>query len=74
MKVIKKRLLKRLKNIEDKNEQQLNAIKDQGKKQLQILAMKINQVDSFENVSFRNKLHSEAKKAYDEIKEQSKKN
>ena len=30
----KKRLLKRLKNIEDKNGNQLHAIKDQGEKQL----------------------------------------
>ena len=51
----------------------MDAIKDQGKKQLQILAKKTNQVDDFKNVSFRNKLNSEAKKAYDEIKEQSKK-
>ena len=31
MKVMQKGLLKRLKNIEGKNEQQLEAIKDQGK-------------------------------------------
>ena len=37
----KEGLLKRLKNIEDKNEQQLKAIKDQGEKQLQILAKNI---------------------------------
>ena len=43
------------------------------KKQLQILAKKTGQVDDFENVSFRNGLNSEAKKASDEIKEQSKK-
>ena len=36
----KEGLLKRLKNIEGKNEQQLYAIKDQGKKQLQILTKK----------------------------------
>ena len=71
--MIKKRLLKRLNNIEGKNEQQLNAIKNQGKMQLQIFAKKTNQVDDFKNVSFRGKLNSEAKKAYHEIKEQSKK-
>ena len=65
--------MKRLKNIEGKNEQQLDAIKDQRKKQLQIFAKKTNQVDDFKNVSSRDKLNSEAKKAYDEIKEQSKK-
>ena len=36
----KEGLLKRLKNIEGQNEQQLYAIKDQGKKQLQILTKK----------------------------------
>ena len=43
----KEELLKRLKNIGGKNEQQLEAIKDQGKKQLQILAKKTNQIDDF---------------------------
>ena len=69
----KEELLKRLKNIEGKNKQQLDAIKDQGKNQLQILTKKTNQIDKFENVSFRNKLDSEAKKVFDEIKEQGKK-
>ena len=69
----KEGLLKRLKNIAGKNKQQLDAIKDQAKKQLQILAKKTNQVDDFKNVSFRDKQDSEAKKAYDEIKKQGKK-
>ena len=69
----KEGLLKRLKNTESKNEQKLEAIKDQGKKQLKILAKKTGQIDDFKNIFFRNKLNSEAKKAYDEIKEQSKK-
>ena len=64
----KEGLLKRLKNIEGKDEDQLKAVKVQGEKQLQILAKKTNQVDDFKNISFRNKLNSEAKKAYDEIK------
>ena len=64
----KEGLLKRLKNVEGKNEQQSEAIKDQGEKQLQIFAKKTNQVDDFENVPFTNKLNSEAKKAYDAIK------
>ena len=41
----KEELLKRLKNIEGKNKQQLDAIKDQGKNQLQILTKKTNQID-----------------------------
>ena len=69
----KEGLLKRLKNIEGKSEQQLDAIKNQGKKQLQIFTKKTNQADKFENVSFRNKLDSKAKEAYDEIQEQGKK-
>ena len=69
----KEGLLKRLKNIEGKNEQQFDSIKDQRKNQLQILAEKTNQVDDYKNISLRNKLDSEAKKAYDEFKEQSKK-
>ena len=35
---------------------------------------KTDQVDDFKNILFRSKLNSEVKKAYDEIKEQSKKN
>ena len=52
---------------------QLDAIKDQREKQLKIPAKKTNQVDDFKNMCFRDKLISEAKKTYDEIKEQSKK-
>ena len=69
----KEGLLKKVKNIEGKNEQQLEAIKDQGKKQSQILAKKKDQVNDFKNMFFRNKLNSEAKKAYDEIRGQSRK-
>ena len=36
----KEGLLKRLSNIEGKNEEQLEAIKDQGEKQLQVLPKK----------------------------------
>ena len=60
--------MKRLKNIEGKNKDQLDAIKDQGEKQLQILAKKTNQMDDFKNVSFRNKLNSEAKKIMMKLK------
>ena len=69
----KEGLLKRLKNFEGKNEQQLDAIKDHGNKQLQILAKKINQPGKFGRVSFRNKLDSNAKEIYGEIKEHDKK-
>ena len=43
----KEGLLKRLKNIEGKDEEQLKAIKEQGEKQSQILAKKTNQVVDF---------------------------
>ena len=55
-------LLKRLKNIECKNEQQLEAIKDQEEKQLKIFAKKANQVDDFKNLSLKNELNFRAKK------------
>ena len=37
------------------------------------MAKKTGQADDVKNISFRNKLNSDAKKVYDEIKEQSKK-
>ena len=44
MKVTKKEgLLKRLKNIEGKDEEQLKAIKDQGEKELQIITSKTDE-------------------------------
>ena len=55
----------------DKKEGLLKKAK-KGKKPLQILVKKTNLVNDFKNVSFRNRLNYEAKKAYDEIKEQSK--
>ena len=42
-------------------------------KKLQILAKKTDQVDAFKNIFFRNNLNLEGRRAYDEIKEQSKK-
>ena len=65
--------MKRLKNIEGKNEQQLEAIKDEEEKQLQFFAKKINQVDDFKNISFRNELNFRAKQAFGEIKKQGEK-
>ena len=65
--------MKRLRNIEGKDEELIKAIKEQGEKELQILAKKTNQVADFKNIFFRNKQNSEAKKAYNKIKEQSKK-
>ena len=65
--------MKRLKNIEAKDEEQLKAIKDQGEKQLQILTKKINKVADFKNVSCKDKQNSESKRDYNEIEEQGEK-
>ena len=48
----KEGLLKRLKNIEGKDEEQLKTIKEQGEKQSQILAKKTNQVVDFKKYFF----------------------
>ena len=69
----KEGLLKRLENIEGKDEELLKTIKDQGEKQLQILTKKSNKEVDYKNVSFKDKLDSESKRAYNEIKEQGEK-
>ena len=69
----KEGLLKRLKNIEGKDDEQLKAIKDQGEKQLQILTKKEDKEVDFRNLSFTDKLDSESKKTSNDIKEQSEK-
>ena len=51
--VKKEGLLKRLKNIVGKNEEQLKAIKDQGKKQLKVLTEKLDKEVDLKNVSFK---------------------
>ena len=65
--------MKRFKNIEGKDKEQLKAVKDQREKQLQILIKKTDKVAEFKNVSFKVKLDSESKKAYNAIKERSEK-
>ena len=66
----KDRLLKRLQNIEGKNEHQLEAIKDQGEKQLQIFTKKRGEVDGLKNISFKNKLKSKGIIEYNKILKQ----
>ena len=58
----KEGILKKLKNIEGKDEEQLKAIKDQEEKQLQILTRKTGKDVDFRHVSFKGKLDSESKK------------
>ena len=64
----KEGLFKRLKNIEGKNEEQLKAIKDQGKKQLE--EIKIIDVSSkpLKTISFFSTISEKAKKLMDNIK------
>ena len=64
MKVIKTEVLtKRFKNIEGKNEEQLNWIEDQEEKQSKVLNNKTKKEVDFKNVSFKNKLNLESKKS-----------
>ena len=64
----KEGLLKRLKNIEGKNEDKLKAIKDQGKKQLKVLTEKLNKEVGFQNVSFKNNVNPESIRVYMKLK------
>ena len=63
----KEGLLKRLKNIEGKNEEQLKVLKDQLEKQPIISKVKNR---NFNNVSFRNLLDDKSMKVFDEIRYQ----
>ena len=63
----KEGLLKRLKNIEGKNEEQLKVLKDQLEKQPIISKVKN---PNFNNVSFRNLLDDKSMKVFDEIRYQ----
>ena len=66
----KEGLLKRLKNIEGKNEKQLKAIKDQGKKQLKEIK-NINQIGSkpLKTIVFFSTINEETKKLMENIKQ-----
>ena len=68
----KEGLLKRLKNIESKNEEQLKAMKYYGKRQLD--EIKNNKVDSkpLKTIGFFSELSQDAKKLIDEFKEENK--
>ena len=60
--------MKRLKNIEGKNEDKLKAIKDQGKKQLKVLTEKLNKEVGLQNVSFKNNVNPESIRVYMKLK------
>ena len=63
----KEGLLKRLKNIEGKNEQQLEAIIDQGERQLYAISS-YSATSKPHRIEFGNKNNQEARKLVDEIK------
>ena len=60
-------LLKRLKNTEDKKKNQLNAIKDQGERQLEAISS-YSATNKPRRIEFGNKNNQEARKLVDEIK------
>ena len=62
--------MKRLKNIEGKNDEQLKAIKDQGEKQLDEIKNNKTNLKSSRMVSFFSWLSPEAKELLDELKEE----
>ena len=66
----KEGLLKRLKNIEGKNEEQLKAIEDQGKKQLEEIKNIKTDSKSSKMIGFFSGLNSEAKELLDQLKEE----
>ena len=69
----KERLLKRLKNVENKNEQQLELIKNQGEKQLNLIN-KSNLEKGSRKLEIQSSLNSEAKRLVDEINKKIKDN
>ena len=69
----KEELLKRLKNIESKNEQQLEAIKDRGEKQLEAISS-YSATNKSQKVEFDSEKNQEAKELADEVKQISRKN
>ena len=62
----KEGLLKRLKNIEDKNEEQLKAIEDHGKKQFDTY------LKSLKSISYFSQLSTKAKELFEKIKKRKK--
>ena len=64
----KEELFKRLKNIEGKNEVQLQAIEDQGKKQLDAIKNINIGSEPLKAIGFFSKINEKAKKSMNEIK------
>ena len=68
--VFKEGLLKRLKNLESKNEEQLREIKDQGKRQLHEIKNKSNDTKVLKAIRFFSNLSQAAKELLDKIKKE----
>ena len=66
----KEGLLKRLKNLESKNEEQLREIKDQGKRQLHEIKNKSNDTKVLKAIRFFSNLSQAAKELLDKIKKE----
>ena len=62
-----------MKNIEGKNEQQLEAIKDQGERQLEEIS-RYDATNKSQKIEFDSEKNQEAKELVDEVKEISRKN
>ena len=65
--------MKRLKNNEDKNKDQLDAIKDQGERQLEAISSS-SETNQPHRIEFGNKNNQEARKLVDEIKRTNREN
>ena len=68
----KEGLLKRLKNIEGKNEQQLDAIRDQGENQLDAIKNYVAKKESFKELEFLDEKQQEREKLSVELRQISK--
>ena len=62
--------MKRLQNVEGKNEEQLKEIKDQGEQQLKLIESDANsaKTKAFQNLKFLNRLNTKAKEWFNRIK------
>ena len=60
--------MKRLRNIEGKNEEQLKAFEDQGKKQLDTIKNIKTDSKSIKTINFFSGLSPQAKKLFDQLK------
>ena len=72
MKKTKKKDFWKAKKYWNQDEEQLKAIEDQGRKELQILTGNTNKEVHLKNISFKSKLNFESTRIYNQIKDQNK--